>query len=104
MNARMQMKTGVACIPVVVLFGGDYQLPPVIVKGAFAILNEKGETNPYFNTQMETKGNEQFTSLSENVVELQYTARQNSDQVHLKDCLKRIRVGWTNENDRKRLK
>jgi hypothetical protein len=44
------------CVPVVVLFGDDYQLPPVIVKGAFAILNKKGETRPYFNTKMETKG------------------------------------------------
>jgi hypothetical protein len=40
---------------VVVLFGDSYQLPPAIVKGVFAILNQKGKTKPYFNTKIPQK-------------------------------------------------
>jgi len=90
-------------IPVVVLFGDDYQLPPVRVKGAFSILDDKGEKKSRFNSKLETKGIEQYMSLGENVVELDFIVRQNSDQVHFKNILKRLRVGWTNENDRKKI-
>jgi hypothetical protein len=38
------------------------------------------------------------------VVELDFTVRQNNDQVDLKSFLKILRVGWTSENDRHRLK
>jgi hypothetical protein len=91
-------------IPVAILCGDDYQLPPVLVKGAFAFLNKKRETKPHFKTKMETKGIEQFMSLSENLVELDYIVRHNSNQVHFKNCLKMLRVSWKNENDQKRLK
>jgi hypothetical protein len=82
-------------IPVVVLFGDDYQLHTVIVKVVFAFLNAKGEKKPYFNTKMETKVIERFMSFSENLVELDYIVKQNSNQVHFNNCLKMLRVGWT---------
>jgi hypothetical protein len=92
-------------IPVVILFGDDYQLPSIGNGGATNI--------PQLNTNSGTKGLRditqcqgglQFTNLAEEVMELDQVCRQTDDQVIFKGILERLRLGWMNEQDEARLR
>jgi hypothetical protein len=77
-------------IPIIILFGDDYQLPPPMAKGAFDILVYGG---PILRSENEGLGAEQFLSCSEKVCELGSIKRTRSGQDEFKHILERARVG-----------
>jgi hypothetical protein len=92
-------------IPVMILFGDDYQLPSIGNGGATNI--------PQFNKNSGTKGLHdmtqyqvglQFMNLEEEVMELDQVCRQTDDQVVFKGILERLHLGWMNEQDEARLR
>jgi hypothetical protein len=92
-------------IPVMILFGYDYQLPSIGNGGATNI--------PQVNTNSGTKGLHdmrqchgrlQFMNLAEEVMDLDQVCRQTDDQVIFKGILERLRLGWMNERDEAQLR
>jgi hypothetical protein len=91
-------------IPVMILFGDDYQLPSIGNGGATNI--------PQLNKNIGTKGLHDMTqcqgwlqlmNLAEEVMELDHVHRQTDDQVIFKGILEHLRLGWMNEQDEERL-
>jgi hypothetical protein len=91
-------------IPVVVIFGDDYQPPSVTCNGATAVLSQVGEYTSLSNNKKEWNRMMQFLALSESVIELDKVVRQASDQKNYTSILGCLRFGWTKSSDRVRLK
>jgi hypothetical protein len=92
-------------IPVMILFGDDYQLPSIDYGGATNIpqLNKNRGTKG-LHDMTQCQGGLQFTSLAEEVMELDQVCRQTDDQVIFKGILERLHLGWVNEQDEARLR
>jgi hypothetical protein len=91
-------------IPVVVLFGDDYQLPSVVCNGATVVLILVGEYTSLLNNNKERNGMMNFLALSGSVIELDEVVRQASDKNYYTSLLGRLRFGWTKMSDIWRLK
>jgi hypothetical protein len=93
-------------IPVMVLFGDDYQLPSIGNTGATNIpqLKKNGDTKG-LHDMTQCQGGIQFMSLAEEVMELDQICHQTEDQVIFKGILERLRLrlGWMNAHDEARL-
>jgi hypothetical protein len=90
-------------IPVMILFGDDYQLPSIGNGGATNItqLNKNiGMKGIHYMTQCQR--GLQFMNLAEEVMELHQVCRQRDAQVIFKGILERLRLGWMNEQDETR--
>jgi hypothetical protein len=92
-------------IPVMILFGDDYQLPSIGNCGATNIpqLN-KNSGRKGLHDMTQCQGGLQFMNLAEEVMELDQVCRQTDDQVIFKGILERLRLGWMNEQDEARLR
>jgi hypothetical protein len=92
-------------IPVIILFGDDYQLPSIGNGGATNIpeLNKNIGTKG-LNDMTHCQGGFQFMNLAEEVMELDQVCRQTDDQVIFKGILERLRLGWMNQQDEARLR
>ncbi len=77
-------------VPIVILFGDDYQLPPPISKGAFEILVYGG---PKFKNDLEALGAQQFLSCGSQVFELASVKRTRKGQKEFKTVLELSRIG-----------
>jgi hypothetical protein len=80
-------------IPVLVLFGDDYQLP--------SIGNSHANNIPQLNKNRlhdmtQCKGGIQLINLAEEVMELDQVYRQTEDQVIFKGILELFLLGWMN--------
>jgi hypothetical protein len=91
-------------IPVVVLFGDDYQLPAISADGATKIPQIYRNSARTKDDPIEDQGALQFMNLSENVLELDKVVRQQDNQVFFKELLGRLRVGWVTKEDEERLR
>jgi hypothetical protein len=89
-----------AGIPIVILLGDDYQLPPPMAKGAFDILVWGG---PHFGNQAEALGAEQFLACAEEVFELGSIKRTRHGQDEFKAVLEEARVGTLNRETAEKL-
>jgi hypothetical protein len=92
-------------IPVMVLFGDDYQLPSIGNGGATNIpqLNKNIFTKG-LHVMTQCQGGLQFMNLAEEVMELDQVCRQTDDQVIFKGIIERLYLGWMNEQDEARLR
>jgi hypothetical protein len=92
-------------IPVVILFGDDYQLPSIGNGGATNIpqLNKNSGTEG-LHDMTQCQGGLQFMNLAEEVMELDQVCRHTDDQVIFKGILECLRLGWMNEQDEARLR
>jgi hypothetical protein len=92
-------------ILVMILFGDDYQLPSIGDGGATNIpqLNKNSGTKG-LHDMTQCQGGLQFMNLEEQVMELDQVCCQTDDQVIFKGILKRMRLGWMNEQDEARLR
>jgi len=77
-------------VPIVILVGDDFQLPPPFDKGAFDVLHY-GSCNNGFSG-IEALGAEQFINCSNLVMELSAAKRQRKDQQEFKGILSKARV------------
>jgi len=87
-------------VPVVILVGDDYQLPPPTnkEKGAFDTM----DTRTSFSQQKLGEGSfgsQLFLNMSETCMELSTIKRQNGSQEKLKRVLNNLRLGEPNEED-----
>jgi len=73
-------------VPIVMIVGDDFQLPPSFGKGAFDTLVRCGG-----QSRVEALGAEQFLSCATNVIELQAVKRQQENQVEFKEFLESAR-------------
>jgi len=80
-------------VPIVMIVGDDFQLPPSFGKGAFDILVRCGG-----QSQVEALGAEQFLSCASNVIELQAVKRQQESQVEFKEFLETARASDIDED------
>jgi hypothetical protein len=87
-------------IPVMILFGDDYQLPSIGNGGATNIpqLNKNSGTKGLHNTT-QCQGGLNFMNLAEEVMELDQVCHQTDDQVIFKGILEHLHLGWMNEQD-----
>jgi hypothetical protein len=87
-------------IPVMVLFGGDYQLPSIGNSGATNITQlNKNDGTKGLHDMTQCQGGLRFMNLAEEVMELDQVFHQTEDQVTLKGILERLHFGWMNEQD-----
>ena len=80
-------------IPVVIIFGDDYQLTPPCEDGAIDALFNQGYTEESKN------GAYHFIQLGGTTMELEQIIRQNNDQEELRDVLRNTRVGHPSDNN-----
>ena len=87
-------------IPLVVLIGDDYQLPPPTnaQKGAFDTM-DPSTTFSQQQYNVAAFGNKLLLSMSEHSMELTTVKRQKAGQQKFKNILERLRVGTTTEED-----
>ena len=90
-------------IPIVLLIGDDYQLPPVQVmgkgKGAFSAVGY--QTNKRSTgISLEMKGIEEFIRISKGAFILTDNKRITQGQQEFKELLNRVRVGQPTEHDK----
>jgi hypothetical protein len=92
-------------IPVMVLFGDDYQLPSIDNSGATNIpqLNKNGDMKG-LHDMTQCQGGLKFMNLAEEVMELDQVYRQTEDQVIFKGIIERLQLGWMNEQDEAHLR
>ena len=81
-------------IPVVAIFGDDYQLPPPVYPGAFVSFEQKNKNKTVQN------GCQQFISLGETTMELTEIMRQNEDETEFRSLLDNTRLGYPTESDK----
>lgn len=74
-------------IPVVVIFGDDYQLPPPFGGGATDVLFNQG------NSHLSRNGAYHFLKLASETMELVVVMRQNEKNKEFRELLKKLRVG-----------
>jgi len=80
-------------IPVVVLFGDDYQLTPPCEDGAIDAFYNQGYSN-------ETKnGAYHFIQLGRTTLELEQIIRQDKDQEEFRDILRNTRIGHPSDDN-----
>jgi hypothetical protein len=84
-------------IPVVVLFGDDYQLIPPCEVGAIDSFFQTGNNSTLKN------GAFQFINLGQNTSELNIIVRQNKDQEEFRDLLANTRIGKPSDTNVKTL-
>jgi hypothetical protein len=92
-------------IPVMVLFGDDYQLPSIGNGGATNItqLNKNAGTKGLHDMTQCQRGL-QFMNFTEEVMELDQVCHHTEDQVICKRILECLRLGWMDEQDEPRLR
>jgi hypothetical protein len=92
-------------IPVMVLFGDDYQLSSIGNGGATNIpqLNKNSGTKGLYD-MTQCQGGIQFMNLAEDFMALDQVCCQTEDQVIFKGILERLRLGWMNEENEARLR
>ncbi len=82
-------------IPIVVLFGDDYQLPSVSKYGkkvgATSVFDKNGSLNENLKTNIARKGRDTFISLADNVKTLKQNFRIKEDQIKLKSYCQQLR-------------
>ena len=88
-------------IPIVILLGDDYQLPPQ-EPGAFYI--PKSYISSKNNLITTKNGMSLFMDLSQEVIFLDEVIRQDEGQIYFRKMLQRIRKGWCTPEDEKRLR
>jgi len=90
-------------IPVVLLIGDDYQLPPVIMmgkgRGAFHAIDYKPHKNDK-GLSLELRGMQEFLRLSRDAMTLTCNKRVNKGQDTFRDILGRVRMGEPTEYDK----
>ena len=81
-------------MPIVILVGDDYQLPPPTnkEKGAFDTMDAKSSFSQH-RLGVAASGSQLLTSMSNLCMELTSIKRQNADQQTFKGVLERLRVG-----------
>lgn len=90
-------------IPIILLFGDDYQLPPVQIKGkgkgAFHAIDY---TSTKYKSMLSTevKGIQEFVRLSKDAFNLDSNERIQNDQNEFKELLNRVRIGKPTEEDK----
>jgi hypothetical protein len=91
-------------LPVVIMFGDDYQLPAMGKPGATSIpiISTKNTKGNHDMTQ--NQGTLQFINLAEQVMELDQVVRRREDQQHFKGLLERMRLDWLTDQDEHRLR
>jgi hypothetical protein len=90
-------------IPVVVIFGDDYQLSLVACNVATVVIIQVGEYKSLSNNKKEWTGMMQFLGLGESVIELDEVVPQSSHQKYYKSLLGPLRFGWAKSSGRERL-
>jgi hypothetical protein len=92
-------------IPVMILFGDDYQLQSIGNGGATNIhqLNKNIVTKG-LHDMTQCQGGLQFMNISEEAMELDQVCRQIDDQVIFKGTIERLHLGWMNERDEARIR
>ena len=87
-------------IPVVILYGDDYQIPS-IEKGVFCIpLPGHSDIAPTISfDKMTIDGNELFLRAAENVMDLSVIKRQDANKIELMEQLDRVRHDCLTESD-----
>lgn len=86
-------------IPIVILVGDDYQLPPVTNRteqGPFDIMDEKANLS-HAKMNVKSSGAYQFLQLSTHVMTLTCSKRQHADQDIFKSLLDKLRFGILEE-------
>ena len=94
-----------AGIPVIIMLGDDYQLPPVgngIING-FWEMNMKGIKKSKSFTQCELKGHKLFLDLTDGVVELTQSHRQDASETKFEQILNEIREANCSRDTAKQL-
>ena len=81
-------------IPIVVIFGDDYQLPSIETGAIDSFCSSKGET-----IGNSTNGRQQFLMLGKTVMELTQIMRQQEHEVEFMNILCRIRLGEATNED-----
>jgi hypothetical protein len=81
-------------VPVVAIFGDDYQLPPPVCPGAFDVFN-----NTYKNN-VSQNGCTHFISLAGTTMELTEIMQQNEDETEFRNLLSHTRRGYPSETDK----
>lgn len=80
-------------IPIVVIFGDDYQLPPPCEDGAIDSFDSQGST-------IESKnGSYHFIQLGKTTSELIQNMRQEEKENEMREMLKNVRIGHPNDKD-----
>lgn len=89
-------------IPVVILVGDDYQLPPPTnkEKGAFDIMDSKSSMSQQ-KFGVASSGALILDTMADKCMELTSVKRQNNDQLVFKNVLERLRVGEATDQDAK---
>ena len=87
-------------VPIVILVGDDYQLPPPTnrEKGAFDLMDVKTSLSQQ-QFGVASSGAATMIALAKQCMELTTTKRQNSDQTEFKEVLTHIRTGDTTPGD-----
>jgi hypothetical protein len=91
-------------LPVVIIFGDDYQLPAMGKPGATGIPIISTKNRKWHHDMTQNPGALQFINSSEQFMELDQVVRQREDQQHFKGLLERMRLGWLTEQDEHRLR
>lgn len=90
-------------IPIVMLIGDDYQLPPVQImgkgKGAFHALDYKPSKNTK-SINVELSGMNEFVQLADQAFSLDTNKRIQNGQEDFNNLLNRVRIGKPNEQDK----
>jgi len=81
-------------IPVVALFGDDYQLPPPVFPGAFDAFIQKNRNKIVQNRC------QQFKSLDKTTMELTEIMWQNENETDFQSLLDNTRLGYPTESDK----
>jgi hypothetical protein len=91
-------------LPVVIMFGDDYQLPAMGKPGATSIPIINTNNTKVHHDMIQSKGALQFIKLAELFLELDQVVHQREDQQRFKGLLERMRLGWLTDQDEHRLR
>jgi hypothetical protein len=83
-------------IPIVIIMGDDYQLPPVLTQGAFYCFTAHGHS--YVGSAY--NGQRQFLQFGKTVMEITQIMRQDETETEFRPLLQNIRTGETTDKDR----
>ena len=94
-----------AGIPVVIVLGDDFQLPPVengVINGFWNLTNDETK-NRRLNSENELKGHRLFLDLTDSVVELTQSHRQDESEQNFSKILDEVREGQCTSSTAKKL-